>query len=153
MERQLERRRVTREYMIYFKRKREEWKAIERQRMEEENRRIKEYLKAREQQEEIVRAEKRARKLAFEKVKMNLGEKIKRNQDERDEEESIRHDLLFEEQEQAFRKRQHEEIEARIRKRLALQRDRQEQMQLRHWRNVSLQQEEERSRQQVSWMR
>ena len=153
MEQKLERQRVTREYMIYFKGKREEWKAIERQRMEEENRRIKEYLKAREQQEEIVRAEKRARKLAFEKVKRNLGEKIQRDQEERDEEEFLRQELYFEEQEQAIRKRQHEEIEIRIRKRLALQQDRGEQMQLTHWKHVALQQQEERSRQQVSFTR
>ena len=58
MERKLERQRATREFIAEFKRKREEWKAMERQRMEEENHRIKEYAKTQEQRQELAKAEK-----------------------------------------------------------------------------------------------
>jgi hypothetical protein len=149
MERKLERQRVTREFIADFKRKREEWKVMECERMEEENRRIKEYAKTQEQRQEFAKAEKRAREEALDKVQRALAEQIKRDCEEREEQELVRQELYLEEQEQAIRRRERDEIEARIRQRLELQRQRDEQMQFKRLRDIEIKQEEDRFRQQV----
>lgn len=149
MERKLERQRATREFIVEFKRKREEWKAMERQRMEEENIRIKEYAKTQEQREQVAKAEKRAREEALDKVQRALAEQIKHDREEREEQELVRQELYLEEQEQAIRRRERDEMEARIRQRLELQRERDEQVQFKRIRDVEIKQEEERFRQQV----
>jgi hypothetical protein len=150
MERKLERQRATREFISDFKRKREEWKAMERERMEEENLRIKEYAKTQEQRQEVAKAEKRAREQALDKVQRTLAEQIKRDREDREEQELVRQELYLEEQEQAIRRRERDEMETRIRQRLELQRERDEQMQFKRLRDVEVKQEEDRYRQQVS---
>jgi hypothetical protein len=150
MERKMERQRATREFISEFQRKREDWKAMERQRMEEENLRIKEYAKTQEQRQEVAKAEKRAREQALDKVQHALAEQIKRDRDEREEQELVRQELYLEEQEQAIRRRERDEMETRIRQRLELQRERDEQMQFKRLRDVEVKQEEDRYRQQVS---
>ena len=153
MERKMERQRVTRDFIVEFKRKREEWKAMERQRMEDENRRIKEYAKTQEKREEVAKAEKRAREQAMDKVQRALADQIKRDREDREEQELVRQELYLEEQEQAIRRRERDEMEARIRQRLELQRERDEQLQFKRVRDVEVKQEEERYRQQVSGSR
>jgi hypothetical protein len=150
MERKLERQRATREFIADFKRKREEWKAMERQRMEEENLRIKEYAKTQEQRRELAQAEKRAREQALDKVRHALGEQIKRDREGREEQELVRQELYLEEQEQAIRRRERDEMEIRIRQRLELQRERDEQMQFKRLRDIEIKQEEDQFRQQVN---
>jgi hypothetical protein len=149
MERKLERQRATREFIADFKRKREEWKAMERQRMEEENHRIKEYAKTQEQRQEVAKAEKRARGEALDKVQRALAVQIKRDREEREEQELVRQELYLEEQEQAIRRRERDEMEARIKQRLELQRERDEQMQFKRLRDIEVKQEEDKFRQQV----
>jgi hypothetical protein len=149
MERKLERQRATREFIADFKRKREEWKVMERERMEEENLRIKEYAKTQEQRQEFAKAEKRARAQALDKVQHALAEQIKRDREEREEQELVRQELYLEEQEQGIRRRERDEMEARIKQRLELQRERDEQMQFKRSRDVEIKQEEDRFRQQV----
>lgn len=150
MERKLERQRVTREQMIEFKRKREQWKAMESQRMEEENRRIIEEVKAHQQHEDLIKAEKRARQQKSDRIRGMLGEQIRRNDEEREEQEILREQLQLEEHEQAVRRRERAEMAARIRKRLELQRERDEHIQLKHIRDFEIQKEENRFRQQVN---
>ncbi|CAF1019183.1 unnamed protein product [Rotaria sordida] len=149
MERKLERQRTTREFIIEFKRKRDEWKAIERQRMEEENHRIKEYAKIQEQRKEIVKAKKHSQEQALDKVQHALAEQIKRNREECEEQELIRQELYLEEQEQTIRRRERDEIETRIRQRLELQRERNEQIQFKRLRDIEIKQHEEKFRQQL----
>ncbi|CAF2091127.1 unnamed protein product [Rotaria magnacalcarata] len=149
MERKLERQRATREFIVEFKRKREEWKAMERHRMEEENVRIKEYAKTQEQREELAKAEKRIREQALDKVQRALADQIKRDREEREEQELVRQELYLEEQEQAVRRRERDEMEARIRQRLELQRERDEQVQFKRLRDEEVKQEEDRFRQQL----
>jgi hypothetical protein len=149
MERKLERQRATREFISDFKRKREEWKAMERERMEEENLRIKEYAKTQEQRQEVAKAEKRAREQELDKVQRALAGQIKRDREEREEQELVRQELYLEEQEQAVRRRERDEMEARIKQRLELQRERDEQIQFKRLRDVEVKQEEDRFRQQV----
>jgi len=149
MERKFERQRATRDFIAEFKRKREEWKVIERERMEEENRRIKEYAKTQEQRQEVAKAEKRAREEALDKVQHGLAEQIKRDREDREEQELVRQELYLEEQEQAIRRREREEMEIRIKQRLELQRERDEQIEFKRIRDIEVKQEEERFRQQV----
>lgn len=149
MERQLERRRARHEDILAFKRKCEEWKAREIQRVEEENRRVKEFINIQRRRNVIVREEKRAQEQLFDRVHRHLSEQILRDQREREEEELVRQELYFEEREQTARQREREEIEARIRKRLQLQRQREEQMRLTSLKNLAIQQEETRARQEV----
>ena len=150
LERKFERQRATREFIVDFKRKREQWKALERQRMEEENRRIKEYAKTQEQRQEIAQAEKRAREQALDRVQHVLAGQLKRDREQREEEELVRQELYVEEQEQAVRRRERDEMEMRIRQRLELQREREEQMHFKQLRDGEVKREEDRFRQQVS---
>ncbi|UJR33162.1 hypothetical protein I4U23_020618 [Adineta vaga] len=148
-ERKLERQRATRDFIAEFKTKREQWKIMERQRMEEENRRIKEYARTQEQRQEVAKAEKRARENALDKVQRALGEQIKRDREDREEQELVRQELYLEEQEQAIRRRERDEMEVRIKQRLELQRERDEQIQFKRVRDDEVKQEEERFRQQL----
>ncbi|CAF3228112.1 unnamed protein product [Rotaria socialis] len=148
-ERKFERQRVTRDFIVEFKRKREEWKVMERQRMEEENRRIKEYAYTQQQREDVAKAEKRAREQALDNVQRTLADQIKRDREEREEQELVRQELYLEEQEQAVRRRERDEMEARIKQRLELQRERDEQIQFKHLRDGEIKQEEDRFRQQL----
>ena len=145
----MERQRATREFISEFKRKREEWKAMERERMEEENRRIKEYAATQEQRQEVAKAEKRAREQALDKVQRALADQIRRDREDREEQELVRQELYLEEQEQAVRRRERDEMEVRIRQRLELQRERDEQLQFKRVRDVEIKEEEDRFRQQV----
>ncbi|UJR14027.1 hypothetical protein I4U23_001026 [Adineta vaga] len=149
MERKFERQRATREFIAEFKQKREEWKVMERQRMEEENRRIQEYGRTQEKRQEVAKAEKRAREEALDKVQRALGEQIKRDREDREEQELVRQELYLEEQEQAIRKRERDEMEVRIRQRLELQRERDEQLEFKRVRDIEVKQEEDRFRQQL----
>ncbi|CAF4687769.1 unnamed protein product, partial [Rotaria magnacalcarata] len=60
---------------------------MERQRMEEENRRIKEYANTQQQREDVAKAEKRAREQALDNVQRTLADQIKRDREEREEQE------------------------------------------------------------------
>ncbi|CAF1195530.1 unnamed protein product [Rotaria magnacalcarata] len=148
-ERKFERQRATREFIVEFKRKREEWKVMERQRMEEENRRIKEYANTQQQREDVAKAEKRAREQALDNVQRTLADQIKRDREEREEQELVRQELYLEEQEQLVRRRERDEMEVRIKQRLELQRERDEQIQFKHLRDGEIKQEEDRFRQQL----
>lgn len=145
----MERRRVRHEDILSFTRKCEEWKAREIQRLAEENHRVKEFIKTQRRRDAIVRVEKHVHEQAFDQLHRHLSEQILRDQRERDDEELLRQELHIDEREQAARKHEREVIEARIRKRLALQRQREEQMRLTYWKNVASQQDEARARQEV----
>ena len=82
-------------------RQREQWKAEEMMRMEEENRRIAEFHKEMEQREALQRQEKKMKDEGYAAVQLKLAEDIARKERERDEMEQIRQELYLAEQEEA----------------------------------------------------
>lgn len=149
MGRKRERQRDTREFIDDLIRQREKWKAAEHERMEKENHRIQEYSKLQEQRKEAAEVEKRAREQALYKIQHVLGEQIQRVREEREQQELVRQELDFEEQEQTIRNREQDEIKSRLRKRLELQCERDEQINLKQLRDADTRQPEERFRAEV----
>ncbi|KAI5088697.1 meiosis-specific nuclear structural protein 1 isoform X1 [Silurus meridionalis] len=125
---QLEMVTATKRYIQEFKQQQAEWRRMEREKMEEENRRILEYTKYKERREQDRLANVRQRDTAKEELHKLLTEKIEKEQREQEEMERIREELYLEEQAEAARQKEIEEMERRIRQRLELQQSCQEQL-------------------------
>lgn len=68
LEREMEKKKMTQQFIQQFKRSREEWKQKEKEKMEEENRRIMAFAASQRQREEAFQAHKKERDEALERV-------------------------------------------------------------------------------------
>ncbi|XP_017313838.1 meiosis-specific nuclear structural protein 1 isoform X1 [Ictalurus punctatus] len=134
---------ATQRYIQEFKRQQAEWKRLEREKMEEENRRILEYTKYQERKEEDRMANARQRETAKESLHKLLAEKMEVEQRHREEMDRVREELYLEEQEEFARQKELEEMERRIRQRLELQQTCQEQLAFKQLRRQAEKDEEE----------
>ncbi|XP_060715305.1 meiosis-specific nuclear structural protein 1 isoform X1 [Tachysurus vachellii] len=134
---------ATQRYIEEFKNQQAEWRRLEREKMEEENRRILEYAKYQERKEEDRMSSVRQRDTIKEKLQKFLTEKIENEQKHREEIEHARDLLCLEEQAEADRQKEIEEMERRIRQRLELQQSCQEQLAFKQLRLQAEKEEEE----------
>ncbi|KAF5897764.1 integrin alpha-11-like, partial [Clarias magur] len=137
----------TQRYIQEFKKQQAEWKRLEREKMEEENRRILEYAKYQEWKEQDRMASARKRETAKENLYKMLTEKIEIEQRQQEEMERVREELYLEEQEEAARQKEIKDMERRIRQRLELQQTYQEQLAFKQLRLQAEKDEEETFRQ------
>ncbi|XP_060767134.1 meiosis-specific nuclear structural protein 1 [Neoarius graeffei] len=119
---------ATQRYIQEYKKQQAEWKRLEREKIEEENRRILEYTEYQERKEEDRLASVRQREMVKEKLLKLLTEKMEEKQRQHEEMERVREELYLEEQAESERQKEIEEMERRIRQRLELQQIRQEQL-------------------------
>ncbi|KAI7813914.1 meiosis-specific nuclear structural protein 1 [Triplophysa rosa] len=145
MERQLQLEKVTatQRYIEDFKMQQVEWRRMERERMEAENRRILEYAHYQQRREEDRMEKVREREQAKETLHKMLSEQIDMERRQREEMERVREELGLEEQAEAARQKEIEEMEKRIRQRLELQQTRQEMMAFKQMRKQAEKEEEE----------
>uniref|UniRef100_A0A3Q3XF62 Meiosis-specific nuclear structural protein 1 n=1 Tax=Mola mola TaxID=94237 RepID=A0A3Q3XF62_MOLML len=139
----LEQVRATRGHIEEFKRQQTEWRRMEQERMEAENRRIMEFVSRQAQVEESRVAKMREREAAKEHLHKILFEQIEEERQQREELERVRQDLYLEEEEEANRQREIEEMEKKIRKRLMMQRSYQQEMAFKEMRQQAEREEEE----------
>ncbi|KAM3877008.1 zinc finger protein 280C-like [Diretmus argenteus] len=139
----LEKERATRQYIDEFKRQQAEWRAMEQAKMEAETRRIEEFASQQQQMEENKMAKIREREQAKEHLHKMLSEKMEMERRQREEMERAREDLCLEEQAEAIRQREIEEMEKKIRQRLMLQQTCEEQMAFKNMRKQAEKEEEE----------
>ena len=85
MERHLEQQRATQRYIEEFLDKREEWKTLEQEKMEQENARILEFAKQQQAREEVRQKERRAQEETKAAVQKRLADEMARKQDEEEE--------------------------------------------------------------------
>ncbi|KAM4630463.1 uncharacterized protein ACJ7VT_000159 [Polymixia lowei] len=145
MERQLkvEKMRTTQQYIEEFKRQQAEWRRMEQAKMEAENRRIMEFASYQQQMEESRIAKVQEREQAKQHLHKMLTEKMEMEKQQREEMERVREELLLEEQAEATRQKEIEEMEKKIRQRLALQQICQEQMAFKEMQKQAEKEEEE----------
>ncbi|XP_069102255.1 meiosis-specific nuclear structural protein 1-like [Argopecten irradians] len=139
----------TQKYIQEFKNAREEWKKLERQRMEEENRNIRAFARLQEDREKERMESKKAKEDAMARVQGALAEEISRQDAEREEMERVRMELYLEEQEEKERMKEKSDIEARIRQKIELQQTHAQQMHFKNLRKAAQEEEEEEFRQQM----
>merc|ERR1712240_190681 len=96
----MKKRQMTQHYIHEFKAWREEWKAAEKRKMEEENRAIKALASLQKERESQQDAKKAEREQAMGRVQKQLAEEIARRDAEAEEMERVRLDLYLEEQEE-----------------------------------------------------
>ncbi|XP_057706994.1 meiosis-specific nuclear structural protein 1 isoform X2 [Corythoichthys intestinalis] len=144
MERQkkLERVRATQKHIVDFKTQRAEWQRLEKERMEEENRRLREFVGRQKSMKADWMAKARAREDAIQSIRNTLAQKMAEENKHRDDMDRIRQALCLEEQEEAFRKKDIEEMEKNIRQRLMLQKTCEEQMAMKEMRRRAEKDEE-----------
>ena len=149
MERKMIAQKMTREYVEEFKRQRELWKQRERQIMEDENRRIIAYANVQKERDDSLKAVKIAREEAMNRLQQKLFEDITKEREAREEMERVRQELYLEEQEQKVRHHERDEMERKLRQRIELQKQHQEQVELKKIREFEQMQEEERIKQEM----
>lgn len=145
----LTKQRATQDFIRDFKRARENWKEQERQRMEEENRKIMEFARLQQERELERLSKKKEKDASMAKVQEALAEKISKQDEEREEMERIRMELHLEEQEEKERMKERELLERRIRQRLELQDQHAQQMHFKKLRQEAEKEEEESFRKQM----
>ena len=145
----MKKRQMTQHYINEFKAWREEWKAAEKRKMEEENRAIKALASLQKERESQQDAKKAERQQAMGHVQKQLAEEIARRDAEAEEMERVRLDLYLEEQEEKERRKEMKETERRIRQRLELQSTHAQQMHYKALRVAAQRDEEEAFRQQM----
>ncbi|XP_077374684.1 meiosis-specific nuclear structural protein 1 [Festucalex cinctus] len=141
-QKKLERVRATQKHIKDFKAQRAEWQRLENERMEEENRRLREFTQRQKKSKQDFFAKIRAREDAIQNLRDTLAEKMGEDMRHRDEMERIRQELCLEEQEEASRKKDIEDMEKNIRQRLTLQRTCQEQLAMKEMRRQAERDEE-----------
>ncbi|XP_029431180.1 meiosis-specific nuclear structural protein 1 isoform X2 [Rhinatrema bivittatum] len=146
-QRKLEKISSTQRYIEEFKQEQADWRRKERERMEEENRRILKFANMKEKREADRMAgvqENEAKKLVLQN---QLMEHIEKEQQKRDEFEKMQAEFCREEQAEAARLKEIEEMEKKIRQRLELQKNFHEQMAYKHFEKKKAKEEEEAFRQ------
>lgn len=145
----MSKRKATQKYIQEFKAAREEWKQLERARMEEENRQILAFAKLQERREGERMESKKAKEDAMARVQNALAEDIARKEAEREEMERIRMELYLEEQEEKEREKEKDDMEKRIRQKLELQETHAQQMHFKNLRRQAELEEEDEFRKQM----
>ncbi|XP_077444676.1 meiosis-specific nuclear structural protein 1 [Stigmatopora argus] len=148
-QKKLERVRATQKHIADFKTQRAEWQRLENERMEEENRRLREFVGRQKNMKADWMAKSRAREDAIQGLRDTLAEKMAEENRLRDDMERIQQALCHEEQEEAFRKKDIEEMEKNIRQRLMLQKTCEEQMAMKEVRRQAEKTEEANFRKQT----
>ena len=129
--------------------KRQEWKDMEKARLEEENQKILQFAKMQQRREEDRMADARRREAVKQKLVEELSNKLAEEAANREEMDRIRTELLVEEQEEAARRQDREAIEKRLRDMIALQRSYEQQFELQELRKQAELAEEEDFRQRM----
>ncbi|KAM8876160.1 meiosis-specific nuclear structural protein 1-like [Synchiropus picturatus] len=119
---------ATQEYIEEFKKQQAEWKRMEQEKLDAENQRIIEFANHQEEMEEKRNAKLREMEEAKAVLHKVLSEKMEKEKRQREELERMRQEVHFEEQEEARRRKDLEEMEKAIQLRTFLQRTCQEQM-------------------------
>lgn len=138
---------TTQRYIEDFKKQQAEWRRLEREKVEAENRRIIEFAQYQQRKEEDRMAKVREREQAKETLHKMLSEQIEIEKRQREKMERVREELYLEEQAEAARQQEIEEMEKRIRQRLELQQTRREMMAFKQLRIQAEKEEEEAFRQ------
>lgn len=149
IERKMLARQATKEYIEEFKKQRELWKQREQEIMEAENRKIAEYATVQKERDDVQKAHKKAKEEALEKLQSQLYDQIERDKAAREEMERVRQELYLEEQEELARNHERIELERKLRQRIELQKQYEEQMQLKGLREAAQRDEEEQIRKQM----
>lgn len=144
---QLDKVTATQRYIEDFKKQQAEWRRMEREKVEAENRRIIEFAQYQQMKEEDRMAKVREREQAKEILHKMLSEQIELEKQQREKMERAREELCLEEQAEAARLQEIEEMEKRIRQRLELQQTQQEMMAFKKLRLQAEKEEEEAFRQ------
>jgi len=149
IERKMLSQQATKQYIEEFKRNQEIWKQQEKEQLEAENRKIAEYSRVQKDRDDILKANKKAKEDAVEKLQQKLFDQIESEAKYREEMEQVREELYLEEQEQATRHKERNEFERKIRQRLEMQREHQEQVAFKAMRAEAEQREEENIKNQM----
>lgn len=149
LEREMQKKHVTQQYITEFKHAREAWKQKEKAKMEEENRKIAAFAAVQHERENARMAEKQEKEQAMGRVQQALSEEIARKDAEREEMEKVRLELYLEEQEEKEREKERTEMERRLRQRIELQQTHAQQMHFKAMRVQAEKDDEDQFRQQM----
>jgi len=142
----IEKMNATRQYIEEFKRMREEWKIAEKERYEEENRRIKKFAESQRLREADWMNRVQEKNDAKSAMIEALGEKLAADRQVREERENIQLELLLEEQREADIQKEQDEREKVLRTRIDLQEDHQRQMKFKQMRQEAEKRDDENFR-------
>lgn len=148
-EMRFEKQRATQAFIEEFKQKREEWKRLERERLEEENRKVLEFADRQQVRENARMAAQQEAENAKAVVQQALADKIAREQKIKEEREQILLDLVLEEQEEAEQAKEQAEKERQLRQRIELQQTHRAQMEFKQMRMQAEAEEEDAFRRQM----
>lgn len=148
-EMRLEKQQATQHFIEEFKQKREEWKRLERERLEEENKKILEFADMQQLRENDRMAKQQEAEDAKAVVQQALADKIAKEQKVKEEREQILLDLILEEQEEAERQKERAEQERQLRQRVELQETHRAQMEFKQMRMQAEAEEEDEFRRQM----
>jgi len=148
-EMRLEKQLATQKFIEEFKQKREEWKRLERERLEEENRKVLEFADRQQVRENARMAAQQEAENAKAVVQQALADKIAKEQKIKEEREQILLDLVLEEQEEAEQAKERAEQERQLRQRIELQQTHRDQMEFKQMRMQAEAEEEDAFRRQM----
>ncbi|KAJ2999521.1 mannosyl-oligosaccharide alpha-1,2-mannosidase [Globomyces sp. JEL0801] len=114
----LDKQHETKLFIENFMKEREEWKAEEKRLQEEENQKILEFAKLQKEREDKAVTKKKTLEAGKDAIYDKLAAEIENQERLKSELENLRIDLAQEEQEALARKKEHEVLQNRIRKRL-----------------------------------
>lgn len=124
----IERMSATKRYIDEFKRTRDEWRRSEKERFEEENKRIMRHAEEQRKREEERAQQQHRDYQAKEAITEALGDKLYADQLKREEREDVHLELLMEEQREAEQKKELAEKEKTFRTRIQMQQDYRQEM-------------------------
>ncbi|XP_063170574.1 meiosis-specific nuclear structural protein 1 [Candoia aspera] len=124
----LEKKRTTQRFIEEFKKDQALRKRRQHEEMEEENRKLMEFANMWQEREDTRMAKIHENEEKKRKLQQMLAEVLKKEQQEREELDQIRAELHFEEQAEAERKKEMEEMEKMIRQRIELRNSYEEQL-------------------------
>ena len=116
----LEKQQETKQFIENFMKEREVWQAEEREQQANENRRIEEYARLQRERESNLEQKKKTMEASKNAIYDKLASEMRSKEQAKIELEELRIDLAQEEQEALARKRDKDQLEQRIRKRLEL---------------------------------
>ncbi|CAL8364729.1 meiosis-specific nuclear structural protein 1 [Gadus morhua] len=143
MQLKLEKVLATQQYIEEFKKQRAEWRRLEQEKNDAENQRIREFSNYQRQTEETRAARMQEREQAKQHILQMLTDQHEAERRQREEMEQVREELCLEEQAEAVRRKDIEEMERKIRQRLVYQQTCQQQMLFKELRRREEQEEEE----------
>ncbi|CAJ0932431.1 unnamed protein product [Ranitomeya imitator] len=143
----LEKLNATRRYIEEFKEQQYTWRKMEKEKMEEENRKILAFANMQQRREEDRMAQVREQEEKKKALQDMLAGHIQKELQQREELEQMRQELYLEEQAEEARQREIAEMEKKIRQRLELQRTFEEQMAFKQIVQQAAKEEEEAFRQ------